>query len=59
MARPFRGRERTTGVGVLTPVSALSLLLSLCLSSVSVGTAKLLKSSSLIAWGDQHRSQHQ
>ena len=56
IASPFLGRDRTIGVGVRTPSSVLSLLLSLCLNSVSVDPAKLVKSSSLMAWGDQHRS---
>lgn len=43
----FRGL-RTTAVCMLVPSSALSL--SLCRSRVSVETAKLLNSSSLIAW---------
>ena len=48
VAEGLRGFRRIMGVGVQVPSSALSLLLSLCLRRVSVDTAMLLNSSSLI-----------
>jgi hypothetical protein len=48
VADGLRGFRRIMGVGVQVPSSALSLLLSLCLNRVSVDTAILLNSSSLM-----------